>query len=100
MSNHWSPYWYNCGLCLPELRPHYILHMDKLGKNRPGESQERISFSLFLESDSMKLLSELGLGHLELSYPHTMKGLDGHSSDHNLHYYSKLSKKQVSGMSW
>ena len=45
----------------------------------------------------MKLLSELGLGHLELSYPHTMKGLDGHSSDHNLHYYSKLSKKQVSG---
>ena len=47
----------------------------------------------------MKLLSELGLGHMEISYPHTMKGLHGHSSDHNLDYFSKLSKKQVSGMS-
>ena len=34
VANHWSPYWYNCGLCLPELRPHYILHMDKLGNSR------------------------------------------------------------------
>jgi len=77
VANHWSPYWYNCGLCLPELRPHYILHMDKL------------------ESDSVALLSELGLGHLNLSYPHTMKGMHGHSSGHNVEYYSKLSKKQV-----
>ena len=46
----------------------------------------------------MKLLSELGLTHLKLSYPHTMKGLNGHSSDHNVDYYSKLSKKQVSAM--
>ena len=34
VSNHWTPYWYNCGLCLPELRPDFILHMDKLGRSR------------------------------------------------------------------
>ena len=53
---------------------------------------------LYLESDSEKLLSELGLDQLKLSYPHTMKGLNGHSSDHNVDYYGKLSKKQVSAM--
>ena len=46
----------------------------------------------------MKLLSELGLGQMKMSYPHTMKGLNGHSSDHNVDYYSKLTKKQVSGI--
>ena len=37
VSNHWTPYWYNCGLCLPELRPRYILHMDKLGRGQAGK---------------------------------------------------------------
>lgn len=77
VSNHWSPYWYNCGLCLPELRPDFILHMDKL------------------ETDSVELLKELGMGHLNVSYPHTMKGHSGHSSRHNYNYFSQLSKKQV-----
>ena len=29
---HTAPYWKHCGLCRPELRPKYILHMDKLGQ--------------------------------------------------------------------
>ena len=78
VSNHWSPYWYSCGLCLPELRPDFILHMDKL------------------ETDSAKLLEELGMAHLNVSYPHTMKGHSGHSSRHNYNYFSQLSKKQAS----
>ena len=28
---HTAPFWKHCGLCRPELRPKYILHMDKLG---------------------------------------------------------------------
>ena len=30
--HHTAPYWKHCGLCRPELRPKYILHMDKLGQ--------------------------------------------------------------------
>ena len=60
--------------------------------------KSEISHSLYLESDSRKLLSELGLGQMKITYPHTMKGLNGHSSHHNVDYYSKLSKKQVGGV--
>merc|ERR1712045_966883 len=29
---HWAPYWLHCGLCRPELRPKYILQVEKLGE--------------------------------------------------------------------
>ena len=77
VANHWAPYWFTCGLCLPELRPSYILHMDHLEKEVPD------------------LLDKLGMGQINVTYPHALKGKDGHTRNKNKEYYSRLSKAQV-----
>lgn len=28
VSNAWNPYWKQCGVCNPDMQPHYILHLD------------------------------------------------------------------------
>jgi len=77
VANHWAPYWFTCGLCLPELRPKYILHMDQLEKDVPN------------------LLDRLGMGQMNLTYPHALQGKEGHTRDKNQQYYSMLTKAQV-----
>jgi len=77
VANHWAPYWFTCGLCLPELRPKYILHMDQLEKDVPD------------------LLDRLGMGQMNLTYPHALQGKEGHTRDKNQQYYSMLTKAQV-----
>ena len=77
VANHWAPFWYTCGVCLPELRPSYILHMDNLTHDIPA------------------LLDRLGMGHLQVEYPHALKGVEGHSSNKVKEYYSQLTKAQV-----
>eukprot|EP00090_Calanus_glacialis_P030885 TRINITY_DN5029_c0_g1_i1.p1 TRINITY_DN5029_c0_g1~~TRINITY_DN5029_c0_g1_i1.p1 ORF type:complete len:377 (-),score=107.87 TRINITY_DN5029_c0_g1_i1:297-1427(-) len=77
VANHWAPYWFTCGLCLPELRPSYILHMDHLEKEVPN------------------LLEELGMGQMNVTYPHALQGKEGHTRSKNKEYYSRLTKAQV-----
>jgi len=77
VANHWAPYWFTCGLCLPELRPSYILHMDHLEKEIPI------------------LVNKLGMGQMNITYPHALKGVEGHTRDKNKEYFSMLSKAQV-----
>jgi len=77
VANHWAPYWFTCGLCLPELRPKYILHMDQLEKDVPN------------------LLDRLGMGQMNLTYPHALQGKEGHTRNKNQQYYSMLTKAQV-----
>jgi len=77
VANHWAPYWFTCGLCLPELRPSYILHMDNLEKDVPN------------------LLDKLGMGQMNVTYPHALQGKEGHTSVKNKEYYSMLTKAQV-----
>jgi len=77
VANHWAPYWFTCGLCLPELRPKYILHMDHLEKDVPD------------------LLDRLGMGQMNVTYPHALQGKEGHTRNKNQQYYSMLTKAQV-----
>jgi len=77
VSNHWAPYWFSCGLCIPELRPKYVLHMDHI------------------DTDSLSLLKTLTGKDFNISFPHTLLGQDGHTKEHNLEYYKQLTKYQV-----
>ena len=77
VANHWAPYWFTCGLCLSELKPSYILHMDHLEKEVPN------------------LLEELGMGQMNVTYPHALQGKEGHTRSKNKEYYSRLTKAQV-----
>ena len=77
ISQFWAPALYNCGLCLPHLRPKYILHLEKINK------------------ESQALLQELGFEDYSISFPKTNQNKDGQTIFHNNEYYTQLTKNQV-----
>ena len=80
ISYHWAPYWKECALCDPRIRPNHILHMETL------------------EADLAALLRRIGVGASEAArFPHTHRQAGGHSSSEALReeLFSTLSKSQV-----
>ena len=77
ISEFWTPSWYNCGLCLPSLRPKYILHLEKINK------------------ESQALVQDLGLKDHHVSFPKINQNQDGLTLYHNREYYKQLTKNQV-----
>lgn len=80
VTSHWAPYWLSCGLCHPALRPRHILHLEHLQE----QGQE-----------AGLLLERLGMKNLNVSYPHALKGQEGHSSEWERQYFGQLTKAQV-----
>ena len=93
---HWAPYWYHCGLCRPELRPQYILHMDSLGGS-DNEVHLLCRYTIDLSGPhSETLLLTLGLDQLNVTMPNTMASLiSEHRENIYRSYFSQLTKMQV-----
>merc|ERR1711935_258606 len=73
VANHWAPFWFTCGMCLPSLRPDFILHLDKIA----GEAR--------------LLLSHLGITNSSVVFPRELEGEGGHSETLLAEYYGQLS---------
>ena len=75
----WSPVSQYCGLCLDNLTPNYILHIDNLDKEA-GVLQRSLKFQM--QNKTTK-------------FPRKRENEAGHSMGYNKEFFSQLSKAQV-----